>query len=443
MSGSDQIQQLATMLDSSDDQKLKEIVTLFDRMNNRATIDHVLDRHRWRLALLRPPRPATASRLIVLPFEDLLASPDSWYEGSPRIPRRHLQGIMDAVMNGGDSEFLSLVEQVPSCCMMDDSVQVLKTGLELWPVAAERLFDRASGDGSRADKDERTFRISCRLAAQVLAIGETVVRTLWQLPSKPMIELSADARSAITAMLAKAAENGRESFTLAIEILSCRSDSPALIVPCIANGSFGLSERERTSCLSLIGETCTAAVRQDLRLLSGDDDQSIEVRVATFQKMATNLQALADVAADVRVQPFDIRQLRTEAAQRLIHHLTHAVEQVVPAMLDSLETDDDHAFEQVEKTARLVASLGHIGDYFGVGKTLQALLKGSSTGFVERANLLPCDSDRYLAHIRVVEILFGSGTATQLMSRRASEFLGPTSATLPRADRPEWRHARP
>lgn len=433
MSGGDQIQQLATMLDSSDDQKLKQVVTLFDRMSNRATIDHVLDRHRWRLALIRPPRPVTASRLIVLPFEDLLVPFGDWFEGSPRIPRHHLQKMMDAIMAPGDREFTDFVEHVPNRCMMDDSVEVLKMGEKLWPVAAKRLFDRASGNGSRADKDERAFRVSCRLAAQVLAIGETVTRTLWQLPSKPMIELSFDAQSAVIALLTKAAENGRESFMLAIEILSCRSDSPALIVPCISSGSFGLSERERASCLSLIGETCTGAVRKNLQTLKDGIEKSVKTQMLLLQRVATNLQSLSEVATDVRVQPFEIRHLRAEAAQQLTHHFSYAVDKVVPAMLEALDQVDDVAFEQVEKTARLVASLTHIGDYLGVSKTLKSMLKSSSQNYIERAEFLPSDSDQYLAYVRVVEILFGGSTATHLMVRRASEPFGSTSTTFPQA----------
>ena len=56
-------------LAEASDSRLLEAVAFLDRLSERGAADRLLDPVRPRLATLRPPRPATLERVLVLPFE--------------------------------------------------------------------------------------------------------------------------------------------------------------------------------------------------------------------------------------------------------------------------------------------------------------------------------------------------------------------------------------
>ena len=65
-------QALATQLHGADDRTLLKLVAVVDQLAKRGSLDQLLDEHRARLAVIRPPRPMTLGRLVVLPLEELL-----------------------------------------------------------------------------------------------------------------------------------------------------------------------------------------------------------------------------------------------------------------------------------------------------------------------------------------------------------------------------------
>ena len=67
------------------------MVGLIDTLDRRGSVDGCWTPSAHRLALLRPPRPITLGRVLILPFEDLLVEPDedAW-PGRRCFARAHL-----------------------------------------------------------------------------------------------------------------------------------------------------------------------------------------------------------------------------------------------------------------------------------------------------------------------------------------------------------------
>ena len=59
-------------MSGASDEQLLQVVGLIDTLDRRGPVDQLLAPVRGRLALLRPPRPITLGRVLILPFEDLL-----------------------------------------------------------------------------------------------------------------------------------------------------------------------------------------------------------------------------------------------------------------------------------------------------------------------------------------------------------------------------------
>jgi hypothetical protein len=82
---------------AASDEQLLRVVGLIDTLDQRGPVDHLLAPVRARLALLRPPRPITLGRVLILPFEDLLVAPDEAWPGRRCFSRAHLGWLVEQV----------------------------------------------------------------------------------------------------------------------------------------------------------------------------------------------------------------------------------------------------------------------------------------------------------------------------------------------------------
>jgi hypothetical protein len=69
---------LGGMIETSSDQALAKIVALVDRLSNSEMHERILGPSLPRLKRLRPPRPASLTRLLFLPLSGALVDPLQW-----------------------------------------------------------------------------------------------------------------------------------------------------------------------------------------------------------------------------------------------------------------------------------------------------------------------------------------------------------------------------
>ena len=74
-------------MSSASDEQLLKVVGLIDTLDRRGPVDRLLEPVRDRLALLRPARPVTLGRVLILPFEDVLVPAREAWAGRPCFPR--------------------------------------------------------------------------------------------------------------------------------------------------------------------------------------------------------------------------------------------------------------------------------------------------------------------------------------------------------------------
>lgn len=421
------------LAEASDD-RLLEAVAFLDRLSERGAADQLLDPVRPRLALLRPPRPATLERILVLPFEDLLVrSEDHWPERR-RIPRSALPPLVRTALGG--------LEAPLACRLLDElagqdmraGAAVLSVGARLWPAAAGLLK-------ARLETIEPDRRRPLAGAAALLGLAPILVPVLWQLPPKPMQAISGPAAAALAPVVRAAFRDGEETAAWLLELLLARSTRSEVVLALLPAPELGLSRRERELHADrLVHDRVAAMSRAAARLRRAGEPSAAEA-ASVLLDLAADLEALESGWVDSTEDRRLLKDVRTATAELLERSLDRAVGAELLGGLDLLarpEADDDAAVEQLEETARAVRDLAQAGARLGVGGGRRDLLQPYLDLYRERLARQGGDSagGPSLEQIRVVEILFGPDAAMALLPAGRP-------ATVPSAARPAHRSPAP
>ena len=125
--------------------KFREIVKLLEQVRERPEVEDTLATIRPRLTQVRPQRRPSLTRLMCLPFEDVL-------DGGGRVgsiggvQRRAIIPIWRIVENGIDPKLLNLLQHNSAATDPDDAAGHQAIGRQLWRAAAEVLIPTA-GEG--------------------------------------------------------------------------------------------------------------------------------------------------------------------------------------------------------------------------------------------------------------------------------------------------------
>ncbi|MEA2788096.1 MAG: hypothetical protein QOG73_502, partial [Acetobacteraceae bacterium] len=132
------LQALRDGLQEANDQKIRQIVALLDRSPENQISQAVLDPIRPRLAALKPARALHFTRLLFLPFGDMIVSAPVWRPGQAAVPRTALNSVARTVraqMNG-ETE---VIDRMIAGHTTDDTNVVRHAGEALWGRAADIL----------------------------------------------------------------------------------------------------------------------------------------------------------------------------------------------------------------------------------------------------------------------------------------------------------------
>ena len=179
---------LTTGLEGASDAKLLEVVAILDRLADRGPADQLLQPVRARLARLRPPRPLTLRRVLVLPFEDLLVQAGDYQPERRRLSRATLRPLLDIALSGLEPGLARTLEAAARGRDMREGDVVLSVGERLWPAAHRALVARLAAD---APTPEAAAQLAA--VAELLPLAHAIVTTLWELPPRPMGPLSPEA----------------------------------------------------------------------------------------------------------------------------------------------------------------------------------------------------------------------------------------------------------
>lgn len=419
--GEDSVEKLVRALEAAGEDKLLSVVAMVDRLANRGALDAVLDHFRPRLAVVRPPRPLTLRRVLTYPLEPALVRTREWVAGSYRIPRHHLPEIHKVVLDGlGEETARSLEVRIAGATSRDADL-VMETGRELWP-AASALLGAAAAERRGADPH---LRISFRLAAHLLAMGDCLVPAIWRLPPRPIVELEPWAKRTVTELLGRAAERGREAFMLVTELLVGLCESPMSILRPALDGDCALPFRERAQCVVAIVDNTLGDLGRAVEEARAARDLAPGAVATLVLKVVSITESLQGAPANVRFDRYSIRRLLAATAE--------LAERTVAALLEGRLLADfadegevaEGAAARAEEAARAIFRIRLVARQLGLVSKLDYLFRRAEREFAEafdrfverrrarQGGLSPVDLD-VMDRIRILEILFGSGKAVEI-----------------------------
>ena len=161
-------------MSGASDEQLLQVVGLIDTLDRREPVDQLLAPVRGRLALLRPPRPITLGRVLILPFEDLLVHEAEAWPGRRCFARARLARLVEQVAQTLPAATLSRLRSRAEGHSMIAGEVVRDLGGILWPAATEVAEAQLAGDAL-----EPALREQLAGVAPLLALGPSLVPAIW------------------------------------------------------------------------------------------------------------------------------------------------------------------------------------------------------------------------------------------------------------------------
>lgn len=417
---------LTRQLQGADDKTLLKIVGMVDRLAKRGPLDRLLDAHRLRLAVIRPPRPMHLSRLFVLPFEELLVDGAGWSPGYMRVPRDRLRHVIELTFERLDPELVQELDGKVAGRTMEDAATILEVGRELWPAAAEAV-GRVLGHG-RQTKDPaiRDLLMPLRIAQHLLPVAEAVVTTVWALPPKPMHTLDAAAKGQIAELMGLASATGRDCFQLVAELLVSRSELPLSIIEPVIAGSFELGPRERGQAAAMIAEACQSDMIRLFKSLASLPLETTQPKtiVGSVQAIVSNVESLLDVATKVKFDHRELRRLKADLFDFIEKRLGQALNVMLFQAFESLaDSDADIDWRRLERNATATANMRLMAKRVGLASKIDFLFNKAFERY-QQVLLAACGPEHCdvlvdpgtMDRLRIIELLFGSRAAMQMLT---------------------------
>ena len=359
-------------MSGASDEQLLQVVGLIDTLDRRGPVDQLLAPVRGRLALLRPPRPITLGRVLILPFEDLLVHEAEAWPGRRCFARARLARLVEQVAQALPAATLSRLRSRAEGHSMIAGEVVRDLGGILWPAATEVAEAQLAGDAL-----EPALREQLAGVAPLLALGPTLVPAIWQLPPRPMGPLARPSVERMLTTVRSAVPLGENAVQSVLELMLVRSASPLVVLEPLRGADIGLAPRARD-----------AALAQLVRRRIGDMRETAARLATPPGGCASSAAALLRLVADLDtlegkwpVSPEDraaLGAIRGSASAFVGIGIDNAVRGEILAHLERLahpDSLDDEGVERLEETARHTRRLGIAGAKLGLAASADALLE--------------------------------------------------------------------
>ncbi len=415
-------QALAAQLQGADDRTLLKLVAVVDRLARRGSLDGLLHEHRARLAVIRPPRPMTLGRLVVLPLEELLVDGAAWSPGMLRLPRDRLERLIDLLLEALDPELRREAAQRLAGRSMHDSALALEVGGTVWPavgLAAEAILSRRQA----REVEVRDLLGPLRVVQNLMPVAEPLVTTLWSLPAKPMLALDGGARTRVAGLLGLASERGRDCLLLTAELLVGRTELPLAIIEVVLDGELDLGHRERQRAASMIAETCQAEMVRLFRSLAClPTETGPSALVHPLRTLVANLESLLEVAQKVKFDHRELRRVRTEVFALIETRLEALLNGRLLQAFDRLsEASPEIDWRQLEHDATAAAHMRLMAKRIGLATRIDFVFARALERYrailEEHAGASARIDGLTMDRVRTIELLFDSRSAMQVLTR--------------------------
>jgi hypothetical protein len=349
---------LAGLLDSIDDDKLRQVIRLVEASGQRRTLEPALATLRPRLRQLRPPRPLTLSRLLTLPFAPALDhTPGGQWPYS--IARERLGDWQKHVIERLDPPTIAATRAAIVGHAADDAVAILEAGRRCWPAAAAVLTAAAVPGETEVIEAER------QRIADLLALGDQLVPLLGRLPSL-LAPGDEEDRVTLGALLALAEAGPPDRLGVLAALLLRRASQPAALVRWLRE----LAPTALWSRLQPILQRLSGAHRADLVRRVADlgaaPELPLEVAVDELSNLADALSAPTvatsgkplDRSFDRAVPDGELTRLRHTAAALARERYVETIDSILVRLPAAEAANRAAAVRAREEIARRLARLG-------------------------------------------------------------------------------------
>ena len=405
---------------SADDTKIRQIVSLLDESPQHHVVHAVLDKIRPRLAALRPVRPLRFTRLLFIPFMDLLVPAGDWKPGHASVPRSILKPISDIVETalGRDADAIHSMIAGHDTNALD---VVAQAGALLWPRAGEILAPAPLPEGwTHTGLPDTAYPPLARALATVL---RRAVPLRW-LQRETELGMLQSNQQIIDQILSDMVSEPVEGRLLVFKLLIEHFPRPSMLVQRLSGLTDTPAER------ALLQAAMAAGVDD---FLSGAE-AAADI-VGTLSDVSTHVQRLTTLLQDLSN---DAEAPRHRARLRVIREKMDVLcrDRFAEGMQEGLVSPlaatasapvDADGQKQLERCARDLRSVETVGRKLGSPAAYDALL-GQAGAKVEAAVDTGVLSP--MRAVRLVEILAGPDEAEKLYNRKRSHaaHLPPTIA---------------
>ena len=392
---------LSESLVAASDENLLRIVAMIDRLPDRSKLDGMLTDIRPRLAILRPPRPVTLTRLLFLPLSGALVDPNAWRRDPATIPRTALH-LISSLVGELLGEAVQNMTQALRHAVFSDVAIVEQFGQPLW-LGAARGAERIT-PGTRwaeAGFTPEDFRAMMRVATGVWAHAEA----MWRILRMGDAQVSA---TALKDALTGPASEGPEVFAAAFRTL-LRSVRNSSAFAGLAAGGMppGTSE--------IVIENLENWLDVALPKLPDYEPYEAAERAEEIGKTMEALGLTPFFQIPRRRRQLSALFWRLEEYCRMML-LEIIDEQVLPALAPSAEAFSDAAFAQLERDARAARRLEILGRHFGNDPSYDEIQQRLIQAFNAARKDMSSVSITQMDLLRLGEILLGREKARTLLS---------------------------
>lgn len=401
-------------MSSASDEQLLRVVGLIDTLDRRGTVDGLLAPVRARLALLRPPRPLTLGRLVVMPFEDLLVPSDEAWPDRCCFPREKLGWFVEQVPGALAPRQLEELRRLGAGRTMLEATTVRAIGEVLWPAAGAAAIRCGEAPALAPD-----LRWQLAVVAPLLTLAPTLLPLLWQLPPRPMGPLDRQAADLLLGAVRAAVATGEQAVQSVLEILLVRSGSPLVVLEPLRHAELGVETRRRDAMLASLVRRRIADMRILASRLAGEGAGARRPSAAQLLRLVADLDALEGKWPLGGEERAALAGIREQASAGIGAGIEVAVGQEILGPLATLaqsELSDDEV-ERLEDCARNTRRLSIAGAKLGLAATPDAMLGGYLPAVHDAIRQGGTDQrsrKSLFEQLRVVEIMFGSDAAAHL-----------------------------
>jgi hypothetical protein len=414
--------EIAASLRNASEDQLRAVIAVIDRHPRRAEVEDLVDLVRPRIAGLHIPRPLTAQRALVVPFEGLLAGGDSIPRDGLRLPRAVLRPLFALVRERIDPAAWAEAERLADARRADDTPAVMAVGRRLWPGAVEALeafHDDPRGIGralAAAGHDGHLLGTCLGSILPLMRLGEAMAAAL--LPRSGVAIDPTLPTAPHRSLLVGCVQRDPGLFRLIAAAMLFRTEFPDSVTRIVRDIATRL---DRPAVLGVVAEVAEA-LKADLEAPLAKPGLGAERRGQAAMRLVSIVSVLEGMPR------FDA--LAIEAARILGRQFTVTVRDSVIAPLAELAragaADADalraletaaHAAKRIEAAGRLAGATSTFREALAAARQpVRALMRaaaGGPAGGIGRAEIA-----------RLAEILLGSDEAMALLEETGCDPAG-------------------